>query len=126
MTIHEIALARNKSRPTAAAKAPKQSPPTLRREYFCRQCDWRNQGNIPVGWWHLSRHAVEGSLPAPWDRRHSQPMGIYCSLECLLEVLLRLELLEADLKQLGVGLKKLKPGERPPALPAPVQKGSPR
>jgi hypothetical protein len=53
-------------------------------------------------------------------------MGIYCSLICLLEALPRLELLEADLKRRGIGLKKLQPGEQPPVLPAPAKQGGPR
>jgi hypothetical protein len=51
-------------------------------------------------------------------------MGIFCSLVCLLEALPRLERLETDWKQRDVGLRQLKPGERPPVLTPPTDKGT--
>jgi hypothetical protein len=76
-----------------------------------------------VGWWHLSRRVIAGSLPQPWTSQRHQPMGLYCSLYCLLDALPRLELIAADLTQHGVGMKRLAPGEIPPTLPPAVKQG---
>jgi hypothetical protein len=53
-------------------------------------------------------------------------MGVYCSLMCVLEALPRLELLEADFRRRGIGMKPIKNGEAPPKLPPPVERGGPR
>jgi len=115
--------------PTAPSPRPApqpEKPPAPPREFFCRQCDRRASGAIPAGWYHLGRHVVKGSLPEPWHRLHTQPLGVYCSLVCVLDALPRLELLEADFGRRGVGLRKLAANEAPPALPAAVTKGGPQ
>jgi hypothetical protein len=112
--------------PRPAAGKPVPSPRITSQEVFCRTCDARVVGPIPPGWWHLSRHVAPGSLAWTGRARTAQPMGLYCSLYCLLEAMPRLELLQNDLQQRGVGMRSLAPGETPPVLPVPVTKGGPR
>jgi hypothetical protein len=107
---------------------PKPKPQDARhKEYFCRFCDKRATSDVPPGWYSLRRRIVPGSLgPHLPPKRNEQPMGLYCSLNCLISAIPRLLVLDANFTQRGVGLKPLAAGEQPPVIQAPASRGGPQ
>jgi hypothetical protein len=123
--------------PIAKPVSPEQAKPTaalattpsadLKKEIFCRVCDKRVIGSIPPGWYRLVRRIVPGSLgphlPANRQRQTEMPMGLYCSIHCLISATKRLSELDESFRKQGIGLKPLAPAEQPPLLPPPATKG---
>jgi hypothetical protein len=103
------------------------------KEFFCRQCDRRANGDIPAGWYRLVRRIVPFSLqPPPEFKRPAQPrsrrppempMGLYCSITCLKAAIGRLTAVDAELTKGGIGLKALEPGSLPVKLPPVAKRG---
>ena len=119
----------------AETKKPEKDRHPL-REYFCRWCDRRITARLPPpGWINVRRHVYRGSLPIPegldkeqqkiYRRRCSMGFGYYCCWECLSAAMPRLAELNWQLNQRKVGLRRLNPGEDPPAMPPHVKKAAP-
>jgi hypothetical protein len=122
-------------KPTAPVPPSGSSQPPTRRDrvYFCRFCGRQSTGFLPPAWLCVERGVVAGSLPVPeglserdgkhFAKRTTMRLGIFCSWKCLALAAPRLEQLVRELNERGVGLRRLEPGEAPPAMPACVQKG---
>jgi hypothetical protein len=60
------------------------------RSWYCRTCGLEEIGlHVPQGWYRLER---KGTQSPPWAR-----LGLFCSIECIAQMLIRLNGIERDL-----------------------------